>query len=192
MRKATGSYCTYSIPGKTAALVPEFAVKDLPSAELQPRFLRLQWRTCPRAEHSDDDDDDVVCCNSCNLHAVSVSFSLSFISCPQNLPVRENKRVSLCLCFVLDISDFSYPIVAVRLMWRRGRVHIVMSGGGEPRSRCIKLRTQVGAWAIYSCHLFATINKHGRRLLITSGGKKKLSFFCSTGGSFVLYCRACF
>ena len=25
-------------PGKTAALVPEFAVKDLPSAELQPGF----------------------------------------------------------------------------------------------------------------------------------------------------------
>ena len=24
------------IPGKTAALVPEFAVKDLPAAELQP------------------------------------------------------------------------------------------------------------------------------------------------------------
>ena len=30
VRKATGSYQTYSIPGKTAALVPEFAVKDLP------------------------------------------------------------------------------------------------------------------------------------------------------------------
>ena len=30
------------IPSKTAALVPEFAVEDLPSAELQPRFLRLQ------------------------------------------------------------------------------------------------------------------------------------------------------
>ena len=35
MRKATGSYLTYSIPGKTAALVSEFAVEDLPSAELQ-------------------------------------------------------------------------------------------------------------------------------------------------------------
>ena len=42
MRKATGSYRTYSIPGKTAALLLEFAVEDLPSAELQPRFLRLQ------------------------------------------------------------------------------------------------------------------------------------------------------
>ena len=31
VRKATGSYRTYSIPGKTAALVPEFAVEDLPS-----------------------------------------------------------------------------------------------------------------------------------------------------------------
>ena len=36
---------------KTAAFVPEFAVEDLLSAELQPRFLRLQWRTCLWAEH---------------------------------------------------------------------------------------------------------------------------------------------
>ena len=42
MRKATGSYRTYSISGKTAALVPEFAVEYLPSVELQPRFLCLQ------------------------------------------------------------------------------------------------------------------------------------------------------
>ena len=30
------------IPGNTTSLVPEFAVEDLPSAELQPWFLRLQ------------------------------------------------------------------------------------------------------------------------------------------------------
>ena len=42
MRKATGSYRTYSIPGKAAALVPEFAVDNLTSAELQPRFLRFE------------------------------------------------------------------------------------------------------------------------------------------------------
>ena len=30
MRKATGGYRTYSIPGKAAALVPEFSVEDLP------------------------------------------------------------------------------------------------------------------------------------------------------------------
>ena len=40
---------------KTDALIPEFAVEDLPSAELQPRFLRLQWRTYHWAEHSFDD-----------------------------------------------------------------------------------------------------------------------------------------
>ena len=34
VRKATGSYRTYSIPRKTAALVPEFVVGDLPSSEL--------------------------------------------------------------------------------------------------------------------------------------------------------------
>ena len=32
-----------------------FAVEDLPSADLQPRFRRLQRRTCPWAEHSNDD-----------------------------------------------------------------------------------------------------------------------------------------
>ena len=41
MRKETGSYRTYSISGKTAALVPQFAVEDMPSEELQPRFLHL-------------------------------------------------------------------------------------------------------------------------------------------------------
>ena len=38
------------IPGKTAALVTEFAVEELPSAELQPLFLSLQWKTCLWAE----------------------------------------------------------------------------------------------------------------------------------------------
>ena len=37
-----GRYRTYSIPGKTVALVSESAGEDLPLAELQPRFLRLQ------------------------------------------------------------------------------------------------------------------------------------------------------
>ena len=52
VQKGMRSYRTYSIPSKTAALVPEFVVENLPLAELQPRFLRLQWRTCPWAEHS--------------------------------------------------------------------------------------------------------------------------------------------
>ena len=56
VQKAMGSYCTYSVPGKTAVLVPEFAVEDLPLAELQPKLLHLQWRTCPWAEYSDDDE----------------------------------------------------------------------------------------------------------------------------------------
>ena len=42
VREAKGSYRTYSIPGETATLVPEFAVENLSSAELKPRFLRLQ------------------------------------------------------------------------------------------------------------------------------------------------------
>ena len=58
MRKATGSYPIYEISGKITALVPEFAEEDLPSAELQPRFQRLQSRTCPWIEHSEDDDPE--------------------------------------------------------------------------------------------------------------------------------------
>ena len=53
-RKETGNYFVYSIPAKTAALVPEFAVDDLPSAELQPMFLHLQWRTYSWSEYCDD------------------------------------------------------------------------------------------------------------------------------------------
>ena len=40
--KAMGSYCTYSIPGKNAALVPKLTVEDLPSTEPQSWFLRFQ------------------------------------------------------------------------------------------------------------------------------------------------------
>ena len=39
VRKATGSYRTCSVHGKTAALVSEFAVEVLPSAKLLPRLL---------------------------------------------------------------------------------------------------------------------------------------------------------
>ena len=46
-------------PWKIATLVPEFAVEDLPSAEQQTRLLRLQWGTCPWAEHSDDYDNEM-------------------------------------------------------------------------------------------------------------------------------------
>ena len=56
--ESKGNYRTYSITGNTAALVPEYAVEDLRSAELQARFLRLHWRNCPWSEHSDHDDDD--------------------------------------------------------------------------------------------------------------------------------------
>ena len=34
-------------------------MEDLPSGELQPWFLCLHWRICPRAEHTDDDDINI-------------------------------------------------------------------------------------------------------------------------------------
>ena len=53
--KATGSYRTYSIPGKTAAIVPEFAAK-----------LQLDFCACGEGPalgqntiDDDDDDDDI-------------------------------------------------------------------------------------------------------------------------------------
>ena len=42
-----GSYRTYSIPSKTAALDPEFEVEDLPSGELHPWFLALAVKDLP-------------------------------------------------------------------------------------------------------------------------------------------------
>ena len=59
-----GSYRSYSISGETANLVPEFAMEDLPLAELQPWFLWLQRRTCPWAELSDDHDDNIKYCSA--------------------------------------------------------------------------------------------------------------------------------
>ena len=40
--ESNGKLSHLLIPGKIASLVHEFAVEDLPSAELQLRFLRLQ------------------------------------------------------------------------------------------------------------------------------------------------------
>ena len=58
VRRATGSYRAYSVPDKTATLVPEFAVEDLPSAKLQPRFGALPVKDLPLGRKTDDDDDD--------------------------------------------------------------------------------------------------------------------------------------
>ena len=79
-RKVTGSYRTYSISGKTAALVSEFSVKDLPSAELQPRYLRLHWSTYPWSDHSDD-MCVCVCVCACVCVCVCVCVCLSVCLC---------------------------------------------------------------------------------------------------------------
>ena len=45
--ESNGKLAHLSIPSKTAALVPEFAVEDLPSAELQSWFLALAVKDLP-------------------------------------------------------------------------------------------------------------------------------------------------
>ena len=70
------------IPSKTAALAPEFVVKDLPSAELQPWFLSLQWRTCSWAEHCDDDDSKYASL----LFLSSQAFFFFFVILPSHNP----------------------------------------------------------------------------------------------------------
>ena len=50
-----GRYRTYSISGKTSALVPEFAVQDLSSAELEPGFCACsEGPTFGQNTHDDD------------------------------------------------------------------------------------------------------------------------------------------
>ena len=71
-------------------MVPEFAVQDLPSAELQPRFLRLQGRTCPWAEHSDDDDDDDDVVRNIGLEVNSEKTKYMITSRHQNLVQNRN------------------------------------------------------------------------------------------------------
>ena len=58
--------------------VPQFAVEDLFSSKLQPRFLSLQWRTCAWAEHSDDDDDDDILHYNMGRRAIGISGSLNW------------------------------------------------------------------------------------------------------------------
>ena len=49
----------YSILGKTTPLVPEFAVEDLASAELQPRLLCACIEGPDLGQNTHDDDDDI-------------------------------------------------------------------------------------------------------------------------------------
>ena len=67
MRKATRIYRTYSIPGKTAALVPEFAVETClrQNCSLGPALAEkdlLLAKTLYDDVGGGDDDDDI-----CNL-----------------------------------------------------------------------------------------------------------------------------
>ena len=43
MQRATGTYCTYSIPGKTATLVPVFAMEDLPLSRTLMMMMMIQY-----------------------------------------------------------------------------------------------------------------------------------------------------
>ena len=55
-----GTYRTYSIPGKTAAMVPEFAVEDLPlgrTAAQVPALAVKDLRLGRTFDYDDDDDD---------------------------------------------------------------------------------------------------------------------------------------
>ena len=54
MHKATGSYRTKSIPGKTAAWVPAFTVEDLPLGRTAAWVPAFAVKDLPLAEHSDD------------------------------------------------------------------------------------------------------------------------------------------
>ena len=54
VRKTTGSYRTYSYPSKTATLVPEFAVEDLPFSRIASLVPEIAVKDQPLAEHTDD------------------------------------------------------------------------------------------------------------------------------------------
>ena len=55
MGKTTGSYRTYVIPGKSAALVPEFAVEDLPLGRTAAYDPALAVKDLPLGTTSVDD-----------------------------------------------------------------------------------------------------------------------------------------
>ena len=117
VRKATGSYSTYSIPGKTAALVREFAVEDLPLAELQPRFLPFgrtpEWRMtlyilyCMPGESPKTTMSRAHSPNLPSLHLRHSSFSNPCVVLPTSQLVLQPFR-----CPHLRHSSFSNPSFA--------------------------------------------------------------------------------
>ena len=54
--ESNGKLAHSFIPSKTAILIPEFAVEDLPRAELQPWFHSVKH--LPLGKTLDDDDDE--------------------------------------------------------------------------------------------------------------------------------------
>ena len=91
MRKATGSYRTYSNPGKTAALVPEFAVEDLPSAELQPGSCACSGGP---ALGQNTDDEDIYIIRGLNLIVLSEKLVFLVLLCSHCTAyiVRDNAK----------------------------------------------------------------------------------------------------
>ena len=58
VRKATGSYRTYSSLVKITTWASDFAGgRPALREKLQSWYLSLQWKTCPWAEYSDDNED---------------------------------------------------------------------------------------------------------------------------------------
>ena len=68
--KTAGSYRTNSIPSKTATLVTEFAVEDMPLGRTAALVPEIAVKDLPLAEHSVDDIliffGDIVACLSIN------------------------------------------------------------------------------------------------------------------------------
>ena len=58
VRKPTGSLPHLYVPSKTATLIPEFAVKDLPLGRTSNLVPGYAVKTCPWAEQSDGDEYD--------------------------------------------------------------------------------------------------------------------------------------
>ena len=131
VQKAMGIYRTYSIPGKAAALFPLVCGGRLSSAELQPRFPCLQWRTCPWAEHSDDDDDnDDIYVKRNVVFLVKIKISFLYLdwyllkdSSSKNSP-NENS-------FYLKFRKFNYTFM---LSMKKPLPNFLVQFGKEPRT----------------------------------------------------------
>ena len=112
VRKATGSYNTYSSLVKLQPWLLSLRWKVCLWAELQSWFLSLQWKTCPWAEHTDDDIPTV-----CNIDDTISNLLLWANKLRLNWTIIRHRIIFFQVSSLPSLPYLQTPITTQRVPW---------------------------------------------------------------------------